>query len=244
MKKAYLGIVDSDSILYKVAAMNEGEEVEQAKLALDSFIYTQIKVPTECDNYIFVLSGGRSNRDEIAVTKPYKGNRKKQKLEHMKALFDYLVDEYSALIIEPYEADDVVVSIHDRYGEDSVLIGIDKDNLQSVGWHFNYDKVEFQKIDKVTADFHFAMQMITGDAGDNIGGIPKVGAKSAPKYLYEPPYMPKVFDLYMEKGLSVDYFTEQYKLLRMLKDIFYPYELFFIQLPEIVIECSDEFDAI
>ena len=150
------------------------------------------------------------------------------------ALKEYLIEEYNALQIEPYEADDIVVAIHDRYGEDSVLIGIDKDNLQSPGWHYNYDKDELFQVSREEADYNFAAQMIIGDSGDNIPGIPGLGAKAVGKKLKEgTPLIKQVFDLYMARELSVDYFTEQYRLLRMHKDIYYPYELFFTQLPEV-----------
>lgn len=250
----YLGIVDVDSILYKVAYMSEGEEVEQAKLSLNLFLSATIAMPTNCEKYIFCLSGGHSGRDEIAKTKPYKGNRKQlTKPEHFAALREYLEVEYNALTIKDYEADDLVVSIHDRYKSSSVLIGIDKDNLQSSGKHFNYDKQQFIIKNDQQSEYALACQMLTGDAGDNIPGIPGVGTISAEKILngYDQPYIQTVFNYYMDSpkaGKSaierIAYFKEQYKLLKMKKDIFYPFELHFVDIPEVSINCADEFDEL
>ena len=254
MRGRYLGIVDADSIVYKVAHINNDCEEGEAVMALDSFIYTMIKLPTQCDKYIFCISKGHSGRNEIAVTKPYKGNRPKiDKPIHFNALMDYLETQYAAIGYNQYEADDLVISLHDRYKSESVLIGIDKDNLQSVGLHFNYDKNEFIEIDANTADYNFCMQMLMGDVSDNISGIPKTGKKTAEKILADTskPYIEIVFDTYMASGNTGDsildkiaYFKEQYGLLRMIKDINYPFELHFIELPEVQIECADLFEEI
>jgi hypothetical protein len=245
--KAWLGIIDADSILYRVAAACEDEDIEKAKDSLRGFIYSSVYAPTLCQQYVFCLSGGESGRKEVAVTKPYKGQRSKDKPRHLKPLREYLTEEYKAFVVDNLEADDVVIAIYEKYRGYSLLMGIDKDAKQLAGAHYNYVKQTFDLISDRDSQRYFFTQMLTGDNVDNIPGVPRVGAKGAEKLFAENPDTPPaklVWDLYKEKGLDWDYYQEQYYLLRMKRDIIYPFEEHFVDLKpqpaELLAELLDE----
>lgn len=222
-----IGVVDADSIVYRVAASCEEESLEDAKDTLRGFIYESVYANTMCNKYIFCFSGGESGRSEIAKTKPYKGQRSTQKPNHFKDLFSYAIEEYSGLVLEDYEADDLVISIVDQIGwNNCILLGIDKDAKQLQGNHYNYVKKEHFYVSETEASINFYTQMLTGDTVDNIPGLPKIGVKKAEKLFSENPEIPpyiKVRELYEERGFDADYFLEQFQLLRMKKDIYYDY---------------------
>jgi hypothetical protein len=233
MDNKFLGIVDADSILYKVAFAAREEGLDEALRTLSAFVYQSIYKPTQCNYYIFCLSGGESGRDKIAVTKPYKGQRKAEKPEHLAELRQHMIDHFSALIVDDYEADDVVIALANRYNPHCILLGIDKDAKQLAGFHYNYNKDIHTTISMTDAHRHFFKQMLTGDTVDNIAGLPKVGDKKADKLFDDNPNVPPAYLVrkeYEERGYDYDYFEEQYKLLYMKRDIPYDYESHFIKL--------------
>lgn len=244
MIKKYLGIVDADSILYRVAYTCEDETLEVAKDTLRAFIYENIYKQTQCNTYCFCFSGKENFRKDIAVTKVYKGNRVQEKPRHLGDLKAYAIEEYLGLVVEPYEADDLVISLADRYTGSFVLIGIDKDGLQLSGTHFNFTKHTWIEVTPEEAQYNLAFQMLTGDSVDNIQGVPKIGKVKAEKLLTEgdKPPMEVVYDVYKEKGLSEEYFLEHLHLLKMKKDIFYPFEKHFLSIGGIDLDVSSEFD--
>lgn len=229
----YLGIVDADSILYRVASACEEETQEIAEYTLRSFVDNSIVAPTECKKYIFCFTGGSEQRRNIAVTKPYKGQRKKEKPKHLEHLKKYAISKYNGLIVEPHEADDVVIAIADKYKGWSVLLGIDKDAKQFSTWHHNYSKDETFFVTPEYAQWHLAYQMLIGDAVDNIPGLPNIGPKKAEKLLEanrDKPPMEVVWEAYKDRGMPEEYYEEQYRLLYMLRDIVYPFEKHFIEI--------------
>lgn len=232
----YLGIVDADSILYKVAYVTEEETEEEAFDTLRAVIYKTIYQPTRCEEYIFCFSGDDNFREDVAVTKPYKGNRvDKPKPKHLKALKKYAMAEYNGLILSGLEADDIVVAIHQKYAGTSVLIGIDKDAKQSVGHHYNFGKDIHFYVTPEQAEINLQTQMVTGDTVDNITGLPGYGPKKAEKLFNSSPETAPsrlVYDLYKELGYDEDYYLEQLTLLYMKRDIVYPFEEHFIKLAE------------
>lgn len=241
----YLGVVDADSILYRCAVTTENEPEGIAKYTLDKFIADNVIAPTGCQEYIFVFSGGESGRNEIAVTKPYKGKRTTERPKWLGMLKAYAMEQYKGLIIGEYEADDVVVAIFEQYKGDSLLCGIDKDAKQLSGAHYNYVKKEFFEISDTESQRFFFKQMLMGDTVDNIPGLPRIGEKKADTLFDENPDTPParlVWNLYKEKGFDWEYYQEQFKLLRMQRDIAYPYEDHFIKFEEKVAEEEFKFD--
>jgi len=134
------------------------------------------------------------------------------------------------------EADDYAVNCHQKYQGSSVLIGIDKDNFQSAGWHFNFVNKEARHTSQLDAQWLLAYQMLVGDAGDNIQGIFRVGDVKARLILAEGaelglPPAHTVYLVYEELGLlDGGLYEENHRLLYMLRDTFVPFEEHFKEL--------------
>lgn len=134
-----------------------------------------------------MLTGKGNFRNEVAFTKPYKGNRKKEKPTHYQAIRDYMVSKYHAKIIDGEEADDYLgYTQYAGWLDDegaSVIVTIDKDLDTIPGLHFNPVKEQEYYVDEEEANRFFLTQLISGDAADNIPGIPGMGPKKATKFL-------------------------------------------------------------
>ena len=74
------------------------------------------------------------------------------------------------------------VNFNER-GIDSVICTIDKDLLNTPGYHYNPTKGTFAEINPTQAIKLYMMQILTGDTADNIAGLPRVGPVAAMKIL-------------------------------------------------------------
>lgn len=220
-KKFYLAAVDADIVAYRVSAACEEEPIEELYSSIDSYL-KGMAYKLSAEKWCYCLTGTGNFREGVAETKPYKGNRKDIKRpKYLRVARQYLLDKYDAVMIDGYEADDLLVSLSDTYGHNCVIASIDKDLLQQQGWHYNFVKDELKLMTYDDATKFLWKQVITGDSTDNIPGLPKVGDKKAEAYLsqYLPCEYPEaVYNLYVEKGFE-DIFREQYLLIKMKKDV-------------------------
>jgi len=94
---------------------------------------------------------------------------------------------------------------------------------QNKGIHYNYGKAESILVDENEALTFLWKQMLMGDSTDGIVGIPKVGPKTADKWLEPllPNEMPTyVLNKYIEffgQAVGITKFAETFKLVYMLK---------------------------
>jgi len=194
-------LIDGDIIRYSVGFAAEDDPVEyclhSVKLLLQSIV-----AKSGADSYKVFLTGSGNFRDEVAVTKPYKGNRDPlNKPVHYESIKEYMVKYWGAEVIEGYEADDAMgivqyedfeasefmAYLSDRTNVycDTIICSLDKDMNMIPGWHYNWRKDEKYWVDEYQAIRSFYKQLLTGDTVDNIQGIPKVGPKTADKILDE-----------------------------------------------------------
>ena len=124
----------------------------------------------------------------------YKFKRKKKKVpEGLHQLKVLLNEKHKGDIHYEWEADDQVVFDKKKYGDDAILIAVDKDVLYNVpGKHYNYYESRLYNIDpkwvEVNSDearFDQYIQAITGDKSDNIPGIKGIGPAKARKFLVD-----------------------------------------------------------
>lgn len=134
-------------------------------------------------NLVVLLSGTNNFRNEIATIQGYKANRKDQpKPIHYKAVRDYLMTYWGARIVDGREADDEL-SIMAKADPLSVIVSVDKDLHQIAGEHYDPVADVFFSIAPDEGDLLFYRQCLTGDATDNIPGIPRVGPATADRIL-------------------------------------------------------------
>lgn len=173
---------------------------------------------------LFLSTGSETFRHKLAVTKPYKGNRKSPRPVHYDGLRDYMVTQRGARVFEEIEADDALAS----FAKTCVVASIDKDLLQVPGAHYNFVEKRFIHIGEDDGHYNLALQLITGDSIDNIPGIRGMAEKKATAFLEEKIeqgasmqdlfrhiaeeiYMPKMGDNWWP------YYKEQLSLLYLLR---------------------------
>jgi len=174
------------------------------------------------DSLDVILTGKNNFRIDVAKTKPYKGNRTKPKPVYYDDLREYFVNKYNAVVVDTEEADDFVGYSHYTKWffdpESSAIVSIDKDLDMIPGIHYNFVKEQEYYVDEDAADRFFLWQLVTGDNGDNIPGIPGMGPKRADAVLEDVPTSEAfavVRSLYdKEFGEKAEaYFDEQASLL-------------------------------
>jgi len=143
-------------------------------------VMTEIK---HKDRALYISGEGNFRYD---IYPQYKGHRDpNDKPKQEKELREYLIRYWDAEVVDGEEADDRVSYMQCMAQEPTCIVTIDKDLLNTPGWHYNYDKKTLFEITTEEADYNFALQLLTGDATDNIPGIKGVGAKTARKILPE-----------------------------------------------------------
>lgn len=156
-----------------------------------------IKKAIDADDVLVLLSG-KGNFREILYPE-YKDNRdRSHRPIHYAEIRKYLIDTWKADEVIGVEADDamgwhqykdLIVSKGDMLSGESCICTIDKDLNQIPGWHYNWRHDDGEGsmfwIDPEQALRFFFEQWLSGDAADNIPGIPKVGEKTAQKLISE-----------------------------------------------------------
>ena len=183
-----IALLDSDIYAYRAAAACENEDELQAVRAVDSLIINTLMCGVDqcgyVDSWKLFLTGNGNFRNDIAVTAPYKGNRAdKVKPKHLAALRSHLMQEWKADMSEGQEADDSIAIEATTLGDDGVIVSLDKDLDQVVGWHYNFIKKTAYYITPEEAVHKLYMQILTGDNADNIIGLKGIGPVKAEKIL-------------------------------------------------------------
>jgi hypothetical protein len=167
-----------------------------------------------------ILSGGTNFRKEVAVTKPYKGNRKAPRPVYFDYLRSYLILERGAIISGGCEADDVLGILQD---DESTIVTLDKDLDMIPGKHYNFVQDRHYTINRTEAYYNFCKQVLTGDSSDNIPGLKGIGPVKADNILKwagrdKKRMFTRVWLAYKAAGKDFDYLEEQCKLIWMMRE--------------------------
>ena len=138
-------------------------------------------------------------RLDVAKTKVYKGQRKQEKPFHRENIRAYMLDNYDVRVANGMEADDLLAVEQTKSPPLTTIICTrDKDLRMVEGMHFGWPcgkQAQFgpKRVDKI-GELHydegrnkltgegskfFFSQLITGDAVDNIPGLPRGGPRLA-----------------------------------------------------------------
>ena len=214
--KDTIALIDGDSLIYYEMGK---PTLEEALEGIDTRIMHMLN-QCKAEKYAGFLTQGKCFRYKEAVSKPYKGNRKYGD----KPIIFPAIKEY--LYSDPLK---------------TVICSPDKDVLyQNKGINYNYGKAETIIVDENEALRFLWKQVLMGDSTDGIGGIPKVGQKTAEAWLKPliPAEMPEfVLNKYLEKfGIQegIYKFTETFKLIYILKTVEEAKTATGIDLPELV----------
>ena len=191
-------LIDADSIVYIVAWKYRDDENNEylasiVKASIDLYIKAMLKI-VNATAYLGVFSPPTEKVFRTAIYKmaPYKGNRPAKSEWYTKwseVIKSHLIQEWKFTQIATYvEADDVVAYMHECLGpESSIVLSPDKDLRQIPGLFFNYKHLTSAPVvvTEQEAEFNYYMALLTGDAADNIMGIPGYGEVKAKKVLKE-----------------------------------------------------------
>lgn len=178
-----IALIDGDILCYRIGFATQEESEDVAIRTMAKFLEDMLMFKLDCNEWRTYLTGSSNYRHDYAITAPYKGNRKGEKPLHHGLLREYLQYSWNGDVYEGIEADDAIAIEATKFGDDSIIVSLDKDFDQVQGWHYN-----FVKDDKyyVTADeglLNFYMQFLVGDRIDNIIGVKGIGPKKAHKLL-------------------------------------------------------------
>lgn len=211
-------LIDADYLIYSVGFASQEASEHFAKARLVETIETLVYEHLKADAYEAFLTGPNNFRYEVAKTVPYKGNRvNMEKPIHYDALRKHMVKRLGAVVVEGQEADDEVAIRMTKEKDKYLLVGVDKDLQQIPGWHYNPRKDETHYVSDFEGFKAFVTQILTGDRIDNIPGLAGIGPAKAAKALKDAKtkdaLLRKAFQVYVEKGHSIEYFVEQGQLL-------------------------------
>ena len=176
-------LVDADIFVYRVAFATESEDETKAVNTMAESLEDLLMVDLDVQTWEVFITGKGNFRYDVAVTAPYKGNRKSEKPKHYYLLREYLEKAWDAHVAKGIEADDAIAIKATEMGTDSVIVTIDKDLNQVPGWHYNFVKKDLFFVTEEEGIQFFYTQMLTGDTVDNIKGVKGIGPKKAEKLL-------------------------------------------------------------
>lgn len=215
-----MALLDADLFVYRIGFASEDDDEKYAKARVTEWLTDIVYMDLKCDDYKAFISGKTNFRYDIAVTKPYKGNRKTlKKPRHYEALREHL-QRLGAVVTEGQEADDAVAIEASRGSY--LIVHQDKDIDQVPGFHYNPVNCTEYFVTPFEGLKSFYKQVLTGDQTDNIPGLFRVGKVTAEKLLKdcedEESLYRTVLKTYEEKGKTPEYLLEQARLLWLRRE--------------------------
>lgn len=187
---AVVALIDADIPSYSVGFSCEKESSwNLVERTVDNFMKDKI-LAVEATHYIGFLTEGKANyRNDVAVTRPYKGNRaKSERPKWYPKIREYLETGWKCQVMNGIEADDALTIVQQYLldnGIKSIICSLDKDLRQQEGWHYNWDRKVLDYIDYNQSEYNLWKQVITGDLPtDNIPGLSDSAWTPKPGYRY------------------------------------------------------------
>lgn len=145
-----------------------------------NYLITTILNETNSDTYIAYVKGHQTTKNRLALNPDYKGNRSKESPKFWNFCKSYYIDVWKAVEVNNIEVDDAVSLTYNSI-PNSFICAIDKDLLSlattSNMQHYNWRTKEYISVSHFEARKKFWTDMIVGQPGDNIKGLPGKGEK-------------------------------------------------------------------
>ena len=219
-------LLDADYLMYKIGYGTDDLDtaIDQLHRTLDDISYNHrtntIKLFLSCQT-----EGGFRRK---LVDANYKMNRKGgERPTIYEGLRKYMETELQAIQEPGLEADDLLGIYATRpENKDAVVLSLDKD-LRTVPCNLckPYEsKSQIETIDRFTADYNHAIQVLKGDTSDGYKGIPGIGPVKAAKILGEltpQHWWSAILDAYENNGLTEEDALTTARLSFILRDSYY-----------------------
>lgn len=193
-------LLDGDIYAFRPAAASENDDLGIAIWRMEEMIDNTL-AETGADELSIFLSGENNFRYDIYPE--YKAHRNPVKPRHLKALKEYLIEKYNAVVSDGCEADDLLgieqcasaMNYTMRMYDSTIICSIDKDLRMIPGNHYSFEirgtnngtswirpaqRVFVEPFDGLRT---FYTQVLTGDPADNIKGARGVGKVGAERIL-------------------------------------------------------------
>lgn len=197
--------------------------VEEMFESLDD-IMTEILNTTSSTGYISFIKGkGKGFRYSINPT--YKHNRPKESPKWWGVIRDYAIKNWNAISVDgDLEVDDAV-NIARLQIPNSFIVAIDQDLLNLEGqYHYNWRKNVYIHTSEEEAFYAFWQDMVVGQTGDGLSGIPGYGKVYYNKNIrsLDPYYVPSaVLRAYLDvlgEYEGINSFYRHYNCLKIIDD--------------------------
>jgi hypothetical protein len=242
-----IAVIDMDSVCYSIGHPNKVlDEFGTPVRENNKFVYyekTDAELVVAADqvmnsilqnsgatHYIAYMKGQETIVSRKAINPDYKANRSKEAPWWWKQVQVDLFLRWEAKYVHDLEVDDAV-NITRLKLPDSFICAIDNDLLGLKGTHYNWRKDEWVKVTEAEANNKFWTDMIAGQTGDNIKGIPGKGIKYAEKLFADPTYYDMIFTYpeltfraYLDHfgtHLGIKEYYKNYMSLKILEDFEY-----------------------
>ncbi len=234
-----IGIIDLDSIIFAIMHPNKVLDKNGLPERKDGkFVYfdkTEDEIEFSADklmndilfhsrstHYIAYVKGKNTINSRLSINPNYKQNRPIEQPKFWEFTKKYLINIWNAIEINDMEVDDAC-RITRKQIPGSFIIAIDGDLLKLEGRSFNWRKMQFEEeVVKKVADFHFWRDMLKGQPGDNVKGIPGIGLVGANKILDDstcpPARVLKYYINYYGEKNGISEFYKNYNSLYILED--------------------------
>lgn len=209
-----IALVDGDILCYRIGFATQEESKDVAIRTMASFMEDLVMFQLNVSSWSTYLTGKTNFRNDVAVTAPYKGNRKGEKPTHHALLREYLEFSWNGVVSDGCEADDEIAIAATSHGDEAIIVSLDKDFDQVQGWHYNFVKRETYYVTHEEGMLNFYCQFLTGDRIDNIIGVKGIGPVKARKLL-EGKTEREMFDICAEELGSVERAVENGILLHL-----------------------------
>lgn len=190
-------LIDADSMIHIIAHNFKDIDpdpgsIQELRNHVSKFIES-ILLMTKATHYLGAI--GTEDRlcfrHEMYKFARYKGNRPPSEewiVKWRPHIRHWMASHWGFVSCDGYEADDIIATLG-RYaykiGAPFVICSPDKDLNAVPGKKFNYKAAEnqFSEVNDIDANYTFWIQVITGDSGDNVFGVPGLGPVKAKKLL-------------------------------------------------------------
>jgi 5'-3' exonuclease len=189
MKKKTLAVIDADSMIYIIGWKFRSKNIPNlVKMSLDSFIHDCLTMvgATHYVGFFGSSDEGSVPNFRYDLYKEYKANRPETPpfiTKWRPTIHKQMEDVWKFQKVEGMEADDAVSIAVNKYREDYdriVVITADKDLKQIPNiTHHDMSKHIDTEISEFDAHKFLGEQMLKGDTGDNIKGLPGFGPRKS-----------------------------------------------------------------
>lgn len=189
-------LIDADTVAFAPAASAEGQE-EWVAIARTKEMVERILLAVNATEYQLFLTG--PNNFRYSIYPEYKASRvNAYRPTHEPACRQYLLDEWGAVLVDGYEADDAVgiaqmeAAAKAASFDTTIICHMDKDINMIPGWHYNWPLSREGKLIRDEIKYfvtyeeafrNFCYQLLIGDPTDNIKGVVGIGPVKANAFL-------------------------------------------------------------